>query len=150
MGTAFSGHTDSAMALQLSNVVFSNLAGDKLISFGICASSEKMTVAEIQSITNCIKRGDINAYSSIEYDAEDDAGLAQVFAGPFAAVVKATRFKVLVAVSYSVPYGITDVISPASLCSCTQLSFFGVYCKGAQRRNPYTSTNQTWILHSWI
>jgi hypothetical protein len=44
----------------------------------------------------------------------------------------------------------TILIPPVSLCTYTQLSFLGVYCKGAQRRKPYTSTNQTWIIHSWI
>jgi hypothetical protein len=70
-----------------------------------------MTAVGIQSISNAVKRRDINAYFGIAYCmGEVHSGLSQVFAEPFA-VAKAAGFKVLVPVCHSAPYGITNAIS---------------------------------------
>jgi hypothetical protein len=70
----------------------------KYILFGGGNSNGGMTTAGIQSITNAIKRGDINAHSGIAYDTR----LARVFVESFAAA-KAAGFQVIVIVSHSAP-----------------------------------------------
>jgi hypothetical protein len=108
MGIAFSGWADPVSAIRDSNNVFSSLTGEKYISFGGGNANGIMTAAVLQSITNAIMGGLLNAYSGIAYDVEEgDTGLASAFAESFAAA-KAAGFKVLVTVSHSAPYGIDD------------------------------------------
>ena len=62
----------------------------------------------MQAITQAINAGSLSGYDGIGYDVEEGvAGLEADFAASFAAA-KAKGFKVLVTVSHSAPYGITD------------------------------------------
>jgi hypothetical protein len=148
MGIAFSGYTDPVAALRDSNIVFSSLAGEKYISFGGGDESGRMTASGLQSITDAIGSGLLNAYSGIAYDVEEgDAGLESAFAESFVAA-KAAGFKVLVTVSHSAPYGIADAADlMESFFTSGNIDFISpqLYTSGQEPGNDFAlSGGVTW------
>jgi hypothetical protein len=140
MGIAFSGWADPVSALQDSSSVFSSLAGEKYISFGGGNANGIMTAAVLQSITDAIMGGLLNAYSGIAYDVEEgDTGLASAFAETFPAA-EAAGFKVLVTVSHSAPYGIDDAAQLMdSFFTNGNIDFISpqLYTSGQESENDY-------------
>jgi hypothetical protein len=106
---AFSGWADPNKALSDSGGVVHKLpVGSKYISLGGGNSNGYFTLSSVNSITQAIQNGDFHAYDGIAYDVEEgDANLANAFTQSFAAA-KLAGLKVLVTVSHSAPYGISD------------------------------------------
>ncbi len=123
-GVAFNGYADPSKALRESSGVKSKLPGIKFISLGGGDSDGRFTKSIVQSITSSINSGAFNGYAGIAYDIEEgDSNLGQVselilnlvffshpkqvFADSFRAA-KAKGFKVMVTISNSAPYGVSD------------------------------------------
>lgn len=148
LGIAFSGWVDPPTAIQDSNAVKSQLPGTKYICLGGGNSSGAWTADAVQAVTNAIGANSFAGYQGIAYDIEEgSAGLASAFALSFAAA-KAKGFQVLVTVSHSAPYGISDA---ATLMQ----SFFAnpdidilspqLYTTGQETSNQYDiSDGVTW------
>jgi LysM repeat protein len=148
LGIAFSGWTDPATALQNSAHIKNSLPGSKYIALGGGNSSGAFTHASLTSVTAAINAGSFAGYDGIAYDVEEgDSGLESLFEQSFAAA-KDNGFKVLVTVSHSAPYGISDA-------STLMQSFFAnanidylspqLYTTGKETANQYaTSGGVTW------
>lgn len=108
LSLAFSGWTNVESALSQSNNIIDNLVGTKYISFGGGNSNGAFDAASLSDITNAINQGKFDHYDGIAYDVEEGAaGLESDFKVSFASA-KAKGLKVLVTVSHSAPYGISD------------------------------------------
>ncbi|MDX8399778.1 MAG: LysM peptidoglycan-binding domain-containing protein [Gallionellaceae bacterium] len=152
LSIAFSGWTDPTTALQESANVKDKLQGSKYISLGGGNEDGAFTSASLTSITNAINAGDFAGYDGIAYDVEEgDSGLESLFSESFAAA-KANGYKVLVTVSHSAPYGISDA-------SDLMQSFFAdpnidylspqLYTTGEETSNDYaTSGGVEWSQYA--
>jgi len=108
MGVAFSGDNDPASAIRDSASVYHELPGSKWISIGGGDASGRWTRAVLQKLTSFCHANNFTGYSGIVFDIETgDSGLATPFASAFAAC-KAAGYQVLVTISHSCPYGISD------------------------------------------
>ena len=147
-GLAFSGWTDVTNAVQQSDKIKDELTGDKYICFGGGNQNGAMTSAGLQAITEAIKEGTLAGYDGVAYDVEvGDAGLEQDFTDSFAAA-QAAGFKVLVTMSHSAPYGISDGAAlMQSFFSDENIDFLSpqLYTTGSEAANDYaTSHGVTW------
>ncbi|MFZ6765745.1 LysM peptidoglycan-binding domain-containing protein [Undibacterium sp. Di26W] len=148
LGIAFSGWVSPQTAIDNSNAVYSKLPGLKYICLGGGNESGSWTESAVQSVTNAIHSDSLSAYQGIAYDIEEgSSGLATAFAASFTAA-KAKGLKVLVTVSHSAPYGITDA-------AALMRSFFAspvidilspqLYTTGEETSNQYaTSAEVNW------
>ncbi|WP_163833784.1 LysM peptidoglycan-binding domain-containing protein [Spartinivicinus ruber] len=108
LGIAFSGWVDPQEALSNSNNVYSDLAGKKYISLGGGNDNGSWTSSSLSSVTDAINNADFSKYDGIVYDVEvGSAGLETQFEQSFLAAKKQS-LSVLVTVSHSAPYGISD------------------------------------------
>lgn len=148
LAIAFSGWSDPETALEDSVHIKNALAYKKYISLGGGNANGAFTSSSLAALTAAINAGDFDGYDGIAYDVEEgDSGLGLMFGHSFAAA-KAKGFKVLVTVSHSAPYGISD--------ACTLMhSFFAdanidylspqLYTSGNERANDYaTSGSVSW------
>jgi len=151
VGVAFSGLVDPSSAISNSGGVYGNLPGAKWISLGGGNSAGSWTSSLLSSVTSSINNNAFSGYQGIVFDVEQgDSGLASAFETAFAAA-KAHGFKVLVTVSHSCPYGISDA---ASLMS----GFFGsshidyispqLYTSGSEGANDYTTNGVAWSSYA--
>ena len=152
LGLAFSGWTDVTNAVQQSEKIKDALTGDKYICFGGGNQNGAMTSAGLQAITEAIQEGTLAGYDGVAYDVEvGDAGLEQDFADSFAAA-QAAGFKVLVTVSHSAPYGISDGAAlMQSFFSDENIDFLSpqLYTTGEESANDYaTSQGVTWSQYA--
>ncbi|MGB0943477.1 MAG: LysM peptidoglycan-binding domain-containing protein [Marinomonas sp.] len=148
LSMAFSGWTNTETALNQSSNIVNNLVGTKFISLGGGNSDGAFDSASLTKITDAINQGEFDSYDGIAYDVEEGApGLENDFQASFKAA-KAKGFKVLVTVSHSAPYGITDA-------STLMDSFFEdenidilspqLYTTGEEAENDYDiSQGVTW------
>ena len=152
LSIAFSGWTNTEQALSQSDTIFNNLVGTKYISFGGGNGNGAFDNASLTKITDAINQGKFDSYDGIAYDVEEGASkLANDFQASFKAA-KAKGFKVLVTVSHSAPYGITDA-------STLMDSFFEdenidilspqLYTTGEEAENDYDiSQGVTWSRYA--
>lgn len=144
LGIAFSGWAAPDSAISNSASTKDKLVGAKLISLGGGNKNGAFSAGVLEAIDAAIKGGDFAGYDGIAYDVEEgDSGLSQAFATSFAAA-KAAGFKVLVTVSHSAPYGISD--APALM-----KGFFAddsidllspqLYTGGNETQNDYATTD---------
>jgi LysM repeat protein len=149
LSVAFSGWADVAKAVAASQPVMAGLAGSKYICIGGGdKDTGKLTADILSSINSAIAAGQFAGYDGIAYDVEEgDSGLAQSFAQSFAAA-KAAGFKVLVTVSHSAPYGITDAAAlMASFFTNGNIDFLSpqLYTNGDETANQWATTaGVTW------
>ncbi|OBQ05553.1 MAG: hypothetical protein AN482_16220 [Anabaena sp. LE011-02] len=143
IGIAFSGWAAWENALQGSANVIGSLRGDKYISLGGGNANGRFTSSLLQAITTAIQSGQFAEYQGIAYDVEEgDSGLEQVFRDSFAAA-RAANFKVLVTVSHSAPYGITDALQlMMSFFNDQNINFLSpqLYTNGTETENNYETT----------
>ncbi|ADZ91942.1 LysM peptidoglycan-binding domain-containing protein [Marinomonas mediterranea] len=146
LSLAFSGWTDPTTALQDSHQVKPSLVGTKYLTFGGGNDNGKFTALSLQDITSAIQSGKLEGYEGVAYDVEEgDSHLENDFAVSFKAA-KDAGLKVLVTVSHSAPYGITDA-------DALMQSFFAdsnidllspqLYTEGDETENDYQTTSGT-------
>jgi LysM repeat protein len=108
MSLAFSGEIDVDKVISNANRVLASLVGDKYICFGGGNDTGAFTGEHLHAITDAINEGKFSDYDGIAYDIEEGkCGLEDDFKASFQAA-KEKGFKVLVTVSHSAPYGISD------------------------------------------
>lgn len=144
MSVAFSGWTDVTNAVQESKKIDATLKGDKYICFGGGNANGRMSAAGLKNIDNAIKDGRLGAYAGIVYDVEEgDSGLGQAFEESFQ-TAKSQGFKVVVTVSHSQPYGITDAGQLMStFLNSANVDYLSpqLYTSGMESSNDYAITN---------
>jgi len=107
-GVAFSGWVDADQALSDSSAVYNRLPGTKYLSLGGGNANGRWSAAPLQKIASYCQNGRFNAYPGVVFDIEEgDSGLGNAFAAAFAAC-KNHGHQVLVTISHSAPYGISD------------------------------------------
>lgn len=108
LGIAFSGWVNPQTALQDSANVQDSLPSPQYVCVGGGNSGGAWTSDAVSAVTSAISAGDFSTYQGIAYDIEEgSAGLSAVFQSSFA-VAKANGLAVLVTVSHSAPYGVSD------------------------------------------
>ncbi len=126
-----------------SSSIKSKLPGTKYISLGGGDSDGRFTASRVNSITTAINDGKFAGYGGIVYDIEEgDSGLSSVFKSSFKAA-KASGLKVLVTVSNTAPYGISDAGAlMRSFFSDSNIDYLSpqLYESGEETKNDY-STN---------
>eukprot|EP00798_Chlamydomonas_sp_ICE-L_P016836 gene16836-23116_t len=142
IGIAFSGWTDTAKALADSQPLLNRLPGTKYISLGGGNAAGRFSAAALAKIIAAINTNQFSAYAGIVFDIEEgDSGLTTAFANAFAAT-KAKGLKVLVTVSHSAPYGITDnAVLMRSFFPNTNIDIISpqMYTFGTETSNDYTT-----------
>ncbi len=152
MGIAFSGWTDPGQALANSNPIKASLAGAKFISLGGGNENGAFRAASFAPINQAIAGGHFAGWDGIAYDVElGDSGLENAFASSFA-LAKAQGFQVLVTISHSAPYGISDAYSlMQTFFANPQIDFLSpqLYTTGKEAQNDYaTSAGVTWPMYA--
>ncbi|WBX78209.1 hypothetical protein PG911_08125 [Tenacibaculum ovolyticum] len=108
LSIAFSGYSNAQEAINNSLSKKDKLSGEKYISVGGGNEAGAFTQNILESLTLSIQNGDFEGYDGIAYDVEEgESGLENYFAASFQAA-KNKGLKVLVTVSHSAPYGISD------------------------------------------
>lgn len=148
MGIAFSGWANVDTALTESIGVKNSLVGDKYISLGGGAESTgSFTASFLSEINTAIADGRFDDYDGLAYDVEvGDSGLSADFASSFAAA-KAKGFKVLVTVSHSAPYGISDAATlMQGFISDDNIDYLSpqLYTTGEESSNDYADPLLSW------
>ncbi len=148
LSIAFSGWTNPAEALSQSEKVKNTLIGDKYISFGGGNSNGSFTKESLDSITSAINNNKFSDYDGIAYDVEEgESGLEDLFAASFLAA-KNKGFKVLITVSHSAPYGISDaqqLMNSFFVDENIDILSPQLYTTGQETANDYAiSHNVTW------
>ncbi len=148
LGIAFSGWTDPSTALQNCAHLKNNLPGSRYISLGGGNASGAFTSSSLASITASINEGAFSGYDGIAYDIEEGSSdLALLFGHSFAAA-KANGYKVLVTVSHSAPYGISDANTlMQTFFADPNIDYLSpqLYTTGEERANDYaTSGSVLW------
>lgn len=154
VAVAFSGWANVKKALQASKPILPSLqqGGAAYISIGGGNANGRWTSKIISQLNRAVTKGHLQAFTGIVYDVEGgDAGLSHDFAKSFA-TAKQHGLKVIVTVSHSAPYGITDA-------SALMTSFFGnkhhidaispqLYSSGTETSNQYsTSQGVSWLQY---
>lgn len=152
LGIAFSGWTDPSTALQNCAHVKNTLPGSRFISLGGGNASGAFTSSSLASITASINEGAFSGYDGIAYDVEEgSADLALLFSHSFAAA-KANGYKVLVTISHSAPYGISDANTlMQSFFADPNIDYLSpqLYTTGEERANDYaTSGSVLWSQYA--
>lgn len=148
LGLAFSGYADPTQALQSSQAVIDKLFGVKFLTLGGGNDAGKFTAAVLASIDQAITSGQFDAYQGLAFDIEEgDSGLEDAFATSFQ-LAYARGFQVLVTVSHSAPYGVSDAQAlMTSLFSSPYIDFLSpqLYTTGEETTNDFTTTaGVTW------
>lgn len=148
LSIAFSGYVDPAEALSNSEPIKSSLQGSKYIALGGGNGNGAWTEATLTAITNAINAGDFAGYNGIAYDVEEgESGLETAFQQSFAAA-KAKGYHVLVTVSHSAPYDISDASTLIqSFFADPNIDYLSpqLYTTGTETSNDYaTSGGVTW------
>lgn len=152
IGVAFSGWANVDTALQDSASKLNQLAGKKFLCIGGGNSNGKMTASVLTSLNTAITNNDLAGYDGVAYDVEvGDTGLAAAFADSFA-VVKNAGLEVLVTISHSAPYGISDRAElMTSFFADENINYLSpqLYTTGSETENDYDTTGTvTWDLYT--
>lgn len=151
LGVCFSGYIAISDVLANCVNIKSNLPGKKYLSFGGGNAAGLWTLTALTSLTSGINANQLAGWDGIVYDIEEgDAGLSSAFASSFAAA-KAKGLAVLVTVSHSQPYGITDAASlMTSLFSNANIDYLSpqLYTTGTESGNDYTAVGTTWASYA--
>lgn len=135
------------MALQQSAAVLDSVPEVRYLTLGGGNQNGAFTQSALQAITAAIEAGQFAAYAGVAYDVEEgDSGLGAAFAASFAAA-KAQGLKVLVTVSYSEPYGISDAASlMQGFFADDNIDYLSpqLYTSGTETQNDYTAVGVSW------
>jgi len=152
IGVAFSGYANVNLALQNGRQVINHLEGAKYLSIGGGAKSTgSITAAVLEDVVSGVQNRLFTGYQGIAFDVEvGDAGLESQYEAAFAAV-KAGGLKVLVTVSHSEPYGISDAktLMKAFIASSNiDILSPQLYSSGSESQNDYTAVGTPWSAYS--
>jgi len=142
---------DAQQAIDDSASIKSKLPGTKFITIGGGDSSGRWTSAAVQKVTSYCKSKKFSGYSGIAYDIEEgDSGLSSVFLSSFSAC-KSAGYQVLVTVSNSAPYGISDAKTlMTAFLKDTNIEYVSpqLYQTGNEGSNLYdTNANVPWSAY---
>ena len=147
LGVCFSGWISVSDVLTNCAKIKDQLPGRKFLSFGGGNSNGRWTLSGLANLDSGIRNKQLQGWDGIVYDIEDgDSGLAQAFATSFANA-KANGFSVLVTVSHSQPYGVSDAVSlMTSFFSNSNIDYLSpqLYTTGSEAGNDYTAVGTSW------
>lgn len=151
IGIAFSGWADVDTALSDSAAKLGQLVGKKFLCIGGGNSNGAFTSTVLTNLNAAIMVGKLSGYDGIAYDVEvGDCGLAAAFSASFATARNA-GLEVLVTISHSAPYGISDRSELMStFFADTNINYLSpqLYTTGKEATNDYTTTGGvTWELY---
>jgi len=142
LGVAFSGWADPAQAISDSTSVINSLPGTKYIALGGGNSNGYWTIAILQKVSSYCSSNSFQGYSGLVFDVEEgDSGLSSQFESTFAAC-KSSGYKILITVSHSAPYGISDAASVMqSFFSNQNIDYLSpqLYTSGTEQSNDFTT-----------
>jgi len=144
LAVAFSGWVDADQALGDSTGIVSSLHGSKYLALGGGNSNGHWTSAALTKISSYCSSHKFSAYAGLAFDVEEgDAGLTSAFESAFAAC-KSAGYKILVTVSHSAPYGISDAPElMLSFFSNKNIAYLSpqLYTTGDESANDYTTAS---------
>lgn len=147
LSVAFSGWAEVAKALSESFAIKSKLPGLKLLSLGGGNSNGHFTAARLAALDTAVSGGQLVGYDGIVYDVEEgDSGLSSAFKASFANC-KAKGFQVLVTVSHSTPYGVSDGVAlMASILADPNVDYHSpqLYTSGLEATNDFNENGVPW------
>jgi len=142
LGVAFSGWVDPDQAIAASQPIIGKLLGSKYISLGGGNANGHWTGAVLQKIASACNAGKFKGYTGIAFDIEEgDSGLSGAFRTAFTAC-KSKGLKILITVSHSAPYGISDASAlMQSFFSNKNIDYFSpqLYTSGSEGANDYST-----------
>ena len=151
IGIAFSGWADVDTALSQSAGKLAALVGKKFLSIGGGNTNGAFTNTVLTHLNKAISDNKLASYDGVAYDIEvGDSGLASAFAASFA-MARSAGLEVLVTISHSAPYGISDRAElMASFFSDENIDYLSpqLYTTGKETENDYATTGGvTWDLY---
>eukprot|EP01041_Mallomonas_annulata_P007854 gene7854-16071_t len=151
IGIAFSGFTDPTSAVTDSAPFKSLLPGLKFLSLGGGNAAGRMTASALSSIETAIRGGVFAGYDGLCFDVEEgDSGLVSAFQSAFS-TTKANGMQVLVTISHSQPYGISDAATlMTSFFADTNIDYLSpqLYTTGTETTNDFTNVGTTWTSYA--
>lgn len=152
IGIAFSGWANVKTALADSAGKMNQLAGKKFLCIGGGNNNGAFTASVLTLLDGAINSGELAGYDSVAYDVEvGDSGLKDTFSASFAAA-KAMGLEVLVTISHSAPYGISDRSElMTSFFTNEDINYLSpqLYTTGSETENDYDTTGGvTWSLYA--
>jgi len=151
LDVAFSGEVDPDQAISASKSLSSKLKGSKYLSLGGGNAAGRWTSSLLSKITTYCTQSKFTGYAGLAFDIEEgDSGLSAAFLKAFS-TCKGKGYKILVTVSHSTPYGISDGVSLMN-------SFFNnpsnidymspqLYTSGNEGSNDYTANGVAWSAY---
>jgi hypothetical protein len=138
--------------LQQSGAVYTSVPNPKYITLGGGNRNGAFEADSLQKVTDAISAGKFASYAGIAYDIEEgDPGLSTAFAESFEAA-KQQGLNVLVTISHSAPYGISDAHAlMQSFFTDPNIDFLSpqLYTTGFETQNDYaTSHGVTWDMYA--
>ncbi|MBL4660425.1 MAG: hypothetical protein JKY19_08715 [Alcanivoracaceae bacterium] len=141
---AFSGYSDVLEAIEQSKHVKDQLVGTKYIAIGGGNANGAFTKSKVEALTREINTGAFTGYDGIAYDIEEgDPNLEEVFAESFQAA-RTNGLQVLVTVSHSAPYGISDAAKlMTSFFTNENINILSpqLYTSGNENENNYQTSH---------
>jgi len=152
LGVAFSGYTDPGQAMSSANSVVNNLQGEKYISLGGGNSNGDWHASSLQSITSYCQQRQFTGFNGIAFDIEEgDSGLSDLFISTFNAC-KGNGYKILVTISHSTPYGISDgsAVMGAFFSNANSIDYMSpqLYTSGTESSNDFTALGVQWASYA--
>ena len=151
LAVAFSGWASVSSALTDSAAAYSSLKGIKFLSIGGGNGNGRFTAAVLTALDAAVSSGQLSGYDGVCYDIEEgDANLGAAFASSFANA-KANKLKVLITISHSAPYGITDKVALMNgFFSDSNIDILSpqLYTGGTESANDYTSVGVPWSSYA--
>ena len=127
------------------------LPGEKYLSFGGATSAGYWTLEALTNLTNNLSANKLADWDGIAYDLQiGDAGLSSAFALSFK-TAKSKGLSVLVTVSHSQPYGISDaVVLMTSFFSNSNIDYMSpqLYSTGNEASNDFTAIGTAWSFYA--
>ncbi|MEH2365499.1 carbohydrate-binding protein [Nostoc sp.] len=141
LSVAFSGWVEPDTALQESAKIKNQLVGESYISLGGGNENGRFTSSKIDTIIAAINSGKFSGYQGIAFDIEEgDTGLNSRFQEAFVAS-KNNNLKVLVTISHTAPYGISDAQQlMAAFFADKNIDYLSpqLYTQGTETQNDFT------------
>ena len=141
LDVCFSGNAKIAdMQSSCGRTMLNSLVGNKYISYGGGDLDGKITASNLAELDTAVSAGKLSQWQGIYYDVEQgDAGLASNFAKSFANT-KAHGLKVIVGISGTEPYAISDATAlMSSFFTNTNIDYMSpmLYETGTETANIY-------------
>jgi hypothetical protein len=151
LAVCFSGWITISDAASNCATVKSQLPGKKYLSFGGGNANGRWTLSALINLDSGIKSKQLAGWDGIVYDIEEgDSGLAAAFATSFA-TAKANGLGVLVTVSHSQPYAVSDAVAlMKSFFSNSNIDYLSpqLYTTGSELTNDFTAYGTSWSSYA--